>query len=414
MSQERIQQLNADVQRISIEAKASYTAIEEKSGKGTKAYDGWSDDLAKWNAQLADGQLKRSELEGLIKAKELEEAIYEPAKRESFSGRSGKTTSMADLMVKSDQYKEFEGRKLNQTKSFDFEIDLQTKDANELTAAAGGALVWSDRLNEIVANPLRPLSVLNLMRKRPTSSNAVDYRQRDTFDNQAALVPERGLKPKSNHTFSLKTAKIVKVAHYEIVTDEIMEDVPFLRALIENDLADGVMRKLEEFVVSNPVTPTGITGILNSAASARVHRVASGGLGGATDNPFDTIRYAIADLTNKFYAADSIILNATLAAIFDTEKDGQGRYVMSYDPVVKRMWGLRTAESPGALVPNGTALVMDSSRSATLLDRGVQSLRIGWINDQFITNEFCILAEGRYGLMDQYPEATEKVTAIVA
>lgn len=414
MSEEKIKQLNADVQRIGIEAKASYIAIEEKSAKGTKQYDGWSDDLAKWNAQLADGQIKRSELEGLIKAKELDEAIYEPAQREGKSMRGGKPTSMMDLMVKADNFKEFEGRKLTQGKSFEVELDLQTKDANELTAAAGGALVWSDRLNEIVAAPLRPLSVLNLLRKRPTSSNAIDYRQRDTFDNQAAVVPERGVKPKSNHTFSLKTAKIIKIAHYEVVTDEIMEDVPFLRALIENDLSDGVMRKLEELVVSNAVTPNGITGILNSAASARVHRVTSGGLGGVNDNPFDTIRYAIADLTNKFYTADSIILNATLSAIFDTQKDLEGRYVMSYDPVVKRMWGLRTAEAAGTLVPSGTALVMDSSRAAILLDRRVQSIRIGWINDQFITNEFCILAEGRYGLMDQYPEATEKVTALVA
>jgi HK97 family phage major capsid protein len=339
----------------------------------------------------------------------LAEDIYTPEAKSRPTTRSAKPTTMSKLLLESDEYKANPNAKGG---GLSFELDLEKKDLAELTAAEGGALVWSDRLNEIVATPLRPLTVLNLLRKRPTSSNAVDYRERLTFDNQADVVAERGEKPKSNHTFALKTAKIIKVAHYEVVTEEIMDDVPFLRALIDSDLADGVMRKLEELVVANPSTPNGITGIIAAAGTARVHQTASGGLGGGTDNLFDTIRYAIADLVMKFYRPDSIIINPILSAKLDTAKDGEGRYVMSYDPVVKRMWGLMTAESAGTLVPAGTALVMDSARGPVLLDRRVQSIKVGWINDQFITNEFCILAEGRYGLMTQYPEAINKVTGL--
>lgn len=406
---ERIKELNADLQRLSNEADAAYKAIQTKSDNGKTAYDGWSDDLTKWNAMLDDGKKKRAELEGLIKVDELAADIYTPETKSRPASRGGRPVTFSKMLLDSEEYKANPQAKGS---GLEFELDIEKKDLAELTAAEGGALVWSDRLNEIVATPLRPLTVLNLLRKRPTSSNAVDYRERLTFDNQAAQVAERAEKPKSNHTFGLKTAKIIKVAHYEIVTEEIMDDVPFLRALIDQDLADGVMRKLEEMVVSNAVTPTGITGILNAAAGARVHRTASGGLGTGTDNPFDTIRYAIADLVMKFYRPDSIILNPILSAKLDTEKDAEGRYVMSYDPVVKRMWGLMAAESAGTLVPAGTAVVMDSSRGPVLLDRRVQSIRVGWINDQFITNEFCILAEGRYGLMTQYPDAIEKITGL--
>lgn len=408
MSKERIQQLNADIQRLSNEADSHYKSIQTKSDDGKKAYDGWSDDLTKWNGMLDEGKRKRSELEGLIKAQELAEDVYTPEVK-TRTTKSGRGTTLSDVLLKSEQY---ERNPKAKNGTIDWEADLLSKDLAELTPAEGGALVWSDRLQEVVAKPLRPLSVLNLLRKRPTSSNAVDYRERTAFDNQAGYVPERGTKPKSNHTFALKSAKIIKVAHYEVVTEEIMDDVPFLRSMIDNDLSDGVMRKLEEYVVANPVTPNGITGMLNSATSARVHRVASGGLGSATDNPFDTIRYAIADLTMKFYRADSIVINPILSAKFDTEKDLQGRYVMSYDPVVKRMWGLLTAESAGTLMPADTAMVMDSAYGPVLLDRRVQSLKIGWINDQFITNEFCILAEGRYGLLHQYTDATEKVSGL--
>lgn len=407
---ERIKELNAEIQRLSNEADAHYKSIQTKSDNGTKAYDGWADDLAKWNNMLDDGKRKRAELEGLVKSEELAEEIYTPEQKSGRrSTRGAQPATMSKMLLSSDEYKANPQAKGG---GLEFELDLEKKDLAELTAAEGGALVWSDRLNEIVATPLRPLTVLNLLRKRPTSSNAVDYRERLTFDNQAALTAERGTKPKSNHTFGLKTAKIIKVAHYEVVTEEIMDDVPFLRALIDQDLADGVMRKLEEMVISNAVTPNGITGILNAAATARVHRVASGGLGTVTDNPFDTIRFAITDLVMKFYKPDSIILNPILAAKFDTEKDAEGRYVMSYDPVVKRMWGLMTAESAGTIVPAGTAVVMDSARGPVLLDRRVQSIKIGWINDQFITNQFCILAEGRYGLMTQYPDAINKVTGL--
>lgn len=405
---ERIKELNAELQRLNSEADAKYKNIQAKSDNGKKSYDGWSDDLQAWNNMLDDGRKKRLELDGLTKSEELAEDLYTPEAKSRPAMRSAKPTTMSRMLLESDEYKGDPKAK----NGLAFEVDLEKKDLAELTAAEGGALVWSDRLNEIVATPLRPLTVLNLLRKRPTSSNAVDYRERLTFDNQAALVAERGTKPKSNHTFGLKTAKIVKVAHYEVVTEEIMDDVPFLRALIDTDLADGVMRKLEEMVVSNPVTPTGITGIINAAATARVHQTASGGLGGGTDNVFDTVRYAIADLVMKFYRPDSIIINPILSAKLDTAKDAEGRYIMSYDPVVKRMWGLMTAESAGTLVPAGTALVMDSARGPVLLDRRVQSIKIGWINDQFITNEFCILAEGRYGLMTQYPDAINKVTGL--
>jgi HK97 family phage major capsid protein len=405
---ERIKELNAELQRLNSEADAKYKDIQAKSDNGKKSYDGWSDDLQTWNNMLDDGRKKRLELDGLTKSEELAEDLYTPEPKSRPATRSAKPTTISKLLLESDEYKADPKAK----NGLAFEVDLEKKDLAELTAAEGGALVWSDRLNEIVATPLRPLTVLNLLRKRPTSSNAVDYRERLTFDNQAALVAERGEKPKSNHTFALKTAKIVKVAHYEVVTEEIMDDVPFLRALIDQDLADGVMRKLEEMVVSNAVTPTGITGIINAAATARVHQVASGGLGAGTDNVFDTIRYAIADLVMKFYRPDSIIIDPILSAKLDTAKDAEGRYIMSYDPVVKRMWGLMTAESAGTLVPAGTALVMDSARGPVLLDRRVQSIKIGWINDQFITNEFCILAEGRYGLMTQYPDAINKVTGL--
>lgn len=118
------------------------------------------------------------------------------------------------------------------------------------------------------------------------------------------------------------------------------------------------MRKLEDYVINGDGTGGNpIVGLLNTAGiGARVHATAPFGnsLGTTGDNLFDTIRYAIADLTLKFYRPDIISYNAILSAKFDTAKDAEGRYIMSYDPVVKRMWNLRVVEAGGTLIPTGT------------------------------------------------------------
>ena len=145
------------------------------------------------------------------------------------------------------------------------------------------------------------------------------------------------------------------------------------------------MRKLEEKIIGS--TSGHIIGILSSAGLARVHQVASNGTGGNGDNYFDTIRYGITDMLLKFYRPDTVILNPVLSAKFDTAMDTQGRYLASFDTIIKRLWNLRSVEAARSLLPAGTAVVMDSQQSCTLYDRRNRRIDVGWFNDLFLGHE---------------------------
>lgn len=411
---DRIKQLNTEIQKLTADAKSLYEEMDRKSDKGVREYDGHSDDLTKFNKLIADGERKKDERDRLQTLSALDADVNQPAPDAkavpSPAGGAVVIKSLGQQLIESDQFKQARERGIREIKGF----ELERKDLNELTEGAGGGLVWSDRQTMVKEKPQRPLSILDVIPTLPTSSNAVDYVVEATYTEAAAFAAEKAAKPESTLTFARKTANVGTVAHYIVVTEQIMEDVPYLRALINTRLGDGVMRKLEDYVINGDGTGGNpIVGLLSTVGiGARVHQTASGGMGTATDNPFDTIRYAVADLTLKFYRPDVISYNATLSAKFDTAKDLEGRYIMSYDPVVKRMWNLRVVEAAGVIVPAGTALVLDSMRSCTLFDRGTRRVDIGWINDQFVKNQFCVRGEGRFAFAVEYPEGVEKVTGL--
>lgn len=410
MSKERIKQLNAEIARLSEEAKSDYAVMMTKSDNGAKSYQGWADDLQNWNNKIEAGKLKNVELQGLVEQLKLDEGLKEQAPKSANAPRGVQRKTLGQMVVENEKWDEYSQRK--EIKALEIEFKDHFEGDPATPGPEGGALVWSDRRETPLMKPLRPITVLDIIPKLPTTSNLIEYvMEQDGYTDGAAITAEKATKPETNIRFERKSAKVVTIPHYVVVTEQLMEDAPRFRAVIDLRLLSGIDRKLESEVISG--TNADFTGILNTAGiGARVHRTASRGLGTNADNPFDTIRYAIADMVMAFYRPSVIALNPDLSAKFDTEKDAQGRYVMSYDPVVKRMWGLTVAEGAGTVIPAATAIVLDPTMSCTLYDRRTRRIDVGWINDQFIKNQFCIRGEGRYAFTVEYPKGIEKVTGL--
>lgn len=405
-SKETVKQLNADIARLSSEAKAIHADIKTKSNSGANDYTGRVDDLAKLDAVLDAGMAKRDELAREQKELALDEVTEAKNEEREEGARSGRRVkSLGEQVLETDQFKE--GQK--QRKMDVVEIERKDHFESGVAGAEGGRLVWSDRRDNPLLKPTRPLSVLDVLPTLPTNSNLVEYVVETSYTEGAAVVAEKAVKPQSDIRFALQSAKVATIAHYVVVTEQLMEDAPRFRAIIDGRLGDGVLRKLEDLIIGS--TTGDIVGLLASAGLTRAKGVASNGLGGTADeNPFDTIRFAITDLVLKFYRPDTIVLNPILSARFDTAKDTQGRYLMSFDPIIKRLWNLRPTEAAGTLIPGDTALVLDSQRSATIYDRGVRRIQVGWFNDLFIRNQYAIRGEGRYALAVEFPEGINKVT----
>lgn len=401
---EKIKQLNTELQKLSNDAKELYADMSKKSEDGKKAYDGQADDRSKLFALEARGQEIVGELKALNGLAAIDDLANQPAegqKTNLSAANRVEAKSVGQQVVESEQFKA-----AGQTRQLD---RVELKDLNEGTNSAGGYLVQPDRRPGLRAAPERPITLLDLIPTIPTNSNLVEYVVQGAYTNNADFVAEKALKPESDLAFAEQSAKILTIAHWVAVTRQLLEDAPRLRAYIDQRLLIGLRRKLEEKVVAS--ANADFLGLLNRVGiQTRAHGTASNGLGGGTDNKFDTIRFAIADLSLKFYQADLIILSPIEAAEFETTKDANGNYLDKYDPVAQRLWRLRVVEVP--LMPAGTALVMDSNFSAELYDRGVLAVYTGQPADYFWRNQFAILAEGRYGLGVPFPEGIDKVTGL--
>lgn len=409
-----IQELKTDIQRLNNDATSLYSAMDAKSEKGAKPYDGYSDDLTKFHKMVADGEAKRAELVTLEKLEKLHGEFNVPAtEAKSADHRGGRVVeakTFGQAFVSSDEYKKsIEAREI---KAFEWEMKL---DQNETTAADGGALVWSDRRTELLEKPLRPLSIIDVIPTLPTSSSSIDYVVETAGTEAAATRAEKAAAAESQYQFLVQTAAVRSIGHLVNVTEELLEDAPRLRAFIDRRLGEGVMRALETQVVSGNGTAPNLRGILStSGILTRAHAPASpvNGVGATTDNYFDTIRYGIMDLALKFYRANTLAVGPVLGAKMDTAKDGENRYLMSYDPVVKRAWGLRVVEVAGTLLSATQALVMDSQMSCTLYDRGVRRIETYRKNDQGDKFMMTVRGSGRFAFAVEYPEGINHLSAL--
>lgn len=400
---ERIKTLNTELEKLVSDSKTLYGDMEAKSEKGTKSYDGQSSDAERLRKMADRGREIREELKTLTALTEADEHVSTPASGQKANLHAGvqvQSKTLGQQVIEADEFKSAaaEGR---------FKVEL--KGLNEGTNTAGGYLVQPDRRSGLRAAPERPITLLDVLPVIPTNSNLVEYITQGAFTNNADFVAEGALKPESDLAFGQQSAKILVIAHWIEITRQMLEDAPRIRAYVDGRLLIGLRRRLEEKVVSS--SNSDFLGLLNrSGVLTRVHGTASGGLGASGDSKLDTIRFAMADLAVKFYQPDTLIINAIKAAELETLKDSTGQYLDRYDPVSQRVWRLRVVEVP--LMPNTTALVLDSDFSAEIYDRGVLAVRTGEPGDFFLRNKFAILAEGRYGMGLPFPEGVNKVTGL--
>lgn len=418
-----IKRLNTEIQRMANEAKTLYAEMLSKSADGTKAYEGHADDLAKFNNLVDAGQLKREELKRLEKLDaidgEVNHAAPDEAKELAPAGRT-EIKSFGRQFAESDELKA--ALAIGGAQPI---VRVEMKDIFEgvnpntaaVAAGAGGVLVMPDHRPAIYMAPQRPLSILDVLPVVPVSSNAVDYIVEDIFTNASAFTAEKGTKPESNATFRKEVALIKTIAHWLAVTRQMLEDAPRIRAYIDIRLTSKLKEKLEDQIIDGPGTGETLLGLLRTVGLIkRTHGTALNGLGGGGDNKLDTFRHAITDLTLRFFKPDVIILHPVTADELETLKDSQGRYLERYDPVTRRLWRLRTVETPAMDSAVGgdlqVALLLDSSMSAEVYDRQIYAIYTGQPNAMFLTNQFAILAEGRFGLAVPYPAGMEEIIGL--
>lgn len=247
------------------------------------------------------------------------------------------------------------------------------------------------------------------------SGNAISYFVEGAMEGGFATVAEGAQKPQisfANPTAVVDALK--KIAGWIDMTDEFLEDLPFLKSEIDTRLMYQLKMFEEAQLLRGNGTGTNILGLANR--SGVQVQAAPASAGGNADAVFQAMTKVS---TATSLQADALVIHPLDYEAFRLSKDGNGQYygggyfqgqygngAVMDNP---NLWGLRTVVTTAAV--QGEILVGAFRVGATVYRKG--GVRVDATNshvDNFTTNKVTIRAEERVALAVRYPAAFVKAS----
>jgi HK97 family phage major capsid protein len=297
--------------------------------------------------------------------------------------------SWGAAFVRDDVFKEYRAR--GQTPRFD--IDLEELQTRALPTGIGdliGAGLDLGKFTVDITPPVLPTPLLSAMSTVTVSTNAIEYVKWAVVAGSVAIVPEGDPKPLLEYAPTVQPDTLAMIAGGTQLTRQLVEDAPYVRDLINNDLRRQIVIKEEAEAAS-------------ALAAATLPTVSS-------DTLLKAIRVGIATVQTAGYVPNAVVLNPADWAELDIAV-----MVESVDgPIrVATYWGLRPIPAPSQ--PVGTATVGDFQAGVTHFVRSNVSLYMTDSHaDTFLSNVFTLLAERRARTAVVRPDALCECTVTAA
>jgi HK97 family phage major capsid protein len=387
--------------------------------EGVARFRKWNDDLAAKNAELKEAQdieaaveLNDRELKALGRAQPTMVGGHEMPDTGSDQPRLGKT--LGELFTESKEFKASQGLARGAVGPT-FEIDLKqygkrvwaggVTELKTLFDTASSFAVQNVRLPEPITPGEQPLRVASLMPQGRTSQAAIAYMEETTTTNAAAETAESGSKPEAALAFTEKTSSVRKIAVSLPVTDESLEDIPFIESYLDTRLSLFVQQREDsQLLVGNGTAPN-LRGLINVSGIGSQAR--------GTDASQDAIfKAGTVVQVNSFLDPTGVVIHPTNWQTIRLMTTADGIYLFGppSQPGPNTIWGWDVV-STTAITLN-TGLVGAFRTGAEIFRRSELALQVGWINDQFVKNQRTILVEERLALVAFRPKAFCKVTSL--
>ena len=275
-----------------------------------------------------------------------------------------------------------------------------------LSSTSAGAFVVNERTDIVEMLGRKPLTVRDLVSKRRTASDAVEFVQQSSHTNNAAVIAEAtssaaptvvssvvtlnaggGYKPEGAWAFEVVTAVVKTIAEWVPVTKRALADVAQLEGLINDELSADIAATEEAQILNGDGSGENFTGI---TATSGIQTQAF-----ATDL-FTSVRKGVTKLrTVGRVNPSALLVNPADAEKIDLLKDANNVYYYGGPSVIgqRTLWGVPVVESETQT--EGTALIGDFSK-AVLWDREQTTISVTDSHaDFFIRNLVAVLAEER-------------------
>jgi HK97 family phage major capsid protein len=296
-----------------------------------------------------------------------------------------------------------------------------------LSDSSAGAFVRTDFQPDVEMLGRRELRIRDLVSKRTTGSDTVEFVRQLARVNAAAMVAEAtssamptapgtagalvlaaggGYKPEGGFTFEKVTATVRTLAEWVPATKRSLADAGQLRGLIDQELREDLAELEENQIVNGDGTGENLTGILQTSGIQNITF--------ATDIWLTTRKAKRLIRTTGRSIPTAWVMNPADWERFDTAREGgtTGAFLGAgpFGTQQPTLWGLPVVESEA--VPVNTALIADWRR-AVIWDRQQASITMTDSHaDFFIRNLVAILAEQREAFGIIRPSAFGKVALV--
>jgi len=346
--------------------------------------------MAKYDSQVADlgkaDELVKGELRAL--SEKFESTITEISqKMDTARKESAPNLSAGAEFVKSEQFKQLLA---GQTQRARFEV--------KNTVTSGSTTVFPQQNPAIIRGDFAPLTIRELFRSIPVTSNMVNSLRELSWTNDAAEVSQGAAKPESDLTFEQYNVPITTVAHWIKVSNQLLADAPAIVAYIDTRARDGLAQRIDAQLLNGNGTSPNLSGLTDSG-NFTAYTATSGDL---LVDAINRAKYALWATGNM---PDTVVVNpADWGAMERTrEGAGTGQYLYGTPGAMagNNPFGLRIVLSNNMLA--GKFLVGAIDASAVLYTRQGATVEMGYVNADFTNNLVTIRVEERLGLGVERP-----------
>ena len=251
--------------------------------------------------------------------------------------------------------------------------------------------------------PQPNLALLSMIDFTPVENDVAEFMRETSYSANAAETAEGEAAPEATLTYEPATCQTREIDFHLPTTLQVLADDAALQALLENQMTNGVLQRLQaQFIAGDGVAPN-LQGILSTPD------VLTRNIG--EDSPSDAIQKAIADVrtaTKSAYEPNVALLSPADALGLGLAKQATGSDAYVVPPNAGRLFGLQPVVH--VAVPTGTAIVGDTRSLSGLVRENVEVFITGSHAENWTKGIVDMLARGRWGLAVRCPVAWEQIT----
>lgn len=325
-------------------------------------------------------------------------------------GSAEELKSIGEMVVDSDQYKNFTTRK--EKSSGQIEVGSFHKTAIVNATGQNQPLVPAVRVPGIFNILNQRLTMRDILPVIPTNGNSIEFVRETTFTNAAApqgagsspQVYENVAKAESALAFTLYHEPVQTLAHWIPASRQVLDDAVGLQAYINSRLMYGLKLKEESQILTGSGAAAQLNGLVTQATAYDT------GLNAGGDTDIDKLRHVMlqAELANSMVSA--FVLNPTdwhnIELIKTTGTSSSGEYIFANPHGISApsIWGVPVVSTQS--VASGHFLTGDFNNACALYDRMNATVEVSRdYSDYFVKNMVAILAEERLALVVYRPAA---------